>query len=86
MTNAERLASWRKKKGWSQDKVAKEIGAKQGTWAPWESGAKMPGLANALAIEKLTRGAVKAKDWGRKHEPAAASGTDVTASATARSA
>jgi transcriptional regulator with XRE-family HTH domain len=57
------LRAWRTDKGHSQDEAAELIGATQGAWWSWEQGKKRPELEFMLAIEKLTRGRVKVRDW-----------------------
>lgn len=66
LTNPEKLASWRKLQGWSQEEAANRFGVPQGTWAPWETGKKKPDRDNAPALEAFTGGTVKAADWSTK--------------------
>jgi transcriptional regulator with XRE-family HTH domain len=63
-SNAERLRAWRKSKGLSQAEAAALIGAKQGTWGPWESGKKCPSVKRANQLDFITGGAVPVSGWG----------------------
>lgn len=66
MGNAEKLKEWRDGLGLSQAEAARRIDSTQGAWGPWERGGKAPDLHNALAIERLTGGAVPAVGWARR--------------------
>lgn len=57
------LAAWRRERGWSQDYAAELIGVTQAAWAAWETGRKSPELRNALELERLTDGQIKAAAW-----------------------
>lgn len=74
MQQGDRLADWRISKQLSQDAAGKALakhlpqpsnGVLQSTWAAWENGRKSPDLTNAIALEKLTDGRVKAVGWVR---------------------
>jgi transcriptional regulator with XRE-family HTH domain len=58
-----RLQAWRTAKGLSQAGAAKMIGAKQRTWADWESGLSSPEVDFAEAIERLTDRTIRMTDW-----------------------
>lgn len=70
-SNGDRLRDWRLAKGWSQAEAAEKIGAKQGTWAPWEHGRKLPSVEHARELEELTDGAVCMRDWVKVARPKA---------------
>jgi hypothetical protein len=74
MRQGDTLAAWRADEGLSQEAAGRALarflphpsdGVTQGTWAAWESERKMPDLANAIAIEVLTKGKVAATGWVR---------------------
>lgn len=58
-----RLRKWREDAGLSQMAAAKLIGASQGGWAAWESGAKAPDLHFAFELERLTEESIRASEW-----------------------
>lgn len=66
---AEMLRAWRLEKGLSQKKAASLLDLPepkrpgQVSWSCWERGEKPPCLASAVAIQKLTRGRIKAAHW-----------------------
>jgi transcriptional regulator with XRE-family HTH domain len=62
-SNGQRLREWRESRGLSQAQAADMIGAKQGTWAPWESGKKCPSVRRANQLVTLTDGAVPVSGW-----------------------
>lgn len=74
MTTNARLVAWRKKRGWSQATAAARLRVAQGTWAAWETGAKSPDRDNAIRLERLTGGTIRALAWGTRC--AAKTGTD----------
>jgi transcriptional regulator with XRE-family HTH domain len=63
MTQGELLAGWRRRQGWSQAVASHRLGVAQAAWAAWETGRKDPDLGNALALEFLTHGQVRAAGW-----------------------
>lgn len=67
-SNGERLREWREAQGLSQAQAAARIGAKQGTWAPWESGKKCPSVGRANQLAELTAGAVPVSGWSPASE------------------
>lgn len=69
-SNGERLREWREALGLSQAAAAAKIGAKQGTWAPWESGKKCPSVKRANQLAELTAGAVPVSGWSPASEMA----------------
>lgn len=66
ITNGEALFLWREKQGYSQTEAAEKLSppVQQGTWAAWEAG-RAPDLHNALQLDTLTAGEVKAANWPR---------------------
>lgn len=66
LTTAARLTAWRLRNGLTQVVASDQLGVSQGTWGAWESGAKSPDLGNALSLEILTKGEVKASDWPKR--------------------
>lgn len=66
-TNGDLLTEWRLKKELSQEEAGLLLEPKveQGTWAGWEAN-RPPELHNALQLDKLTRGQVKAENWPRR--------------------
>ena len=65
-----KLREWRQKQKWSYATMAVKLGELlEDTPSPtsiqsWENGSE-PRVSAALAIEKLTNGAIKAKSWGK---------------------
>lgn len=59
------LKRWRDARGLSQHDAAQQLDppATQGAWASWENGRKPPSLRNALGIETLTGGVIRANAW-----------------------
>jgi transcriptional regulator with XRE-family HTH domain len=62
------LANWRKAAGLNQDEVVAalaELGARvaRPTYSFWEKD-RRPGYEHAVAIEALSKGAVKVESWG----------------------
>lgn len=62
-----RLRAWRErqKPALSQERAAELVGAPQRTWADWELGGKTPEIDYAEAIERLTGGKIRMRDWAR---------------------
>lgn len=56
------LKEWMQQEGLTQEAAAKRLGATQQNVSNWLRGKNEPSLRTALAIEKKTRGAVKAAD------------------------
>ncbi|MCD8372047.1 MAG: helix-turn-helix domain-containing protein [Clostridia bacterium] len=50
---AENLKSEREKRGWSQEKVAEQIGVTRALYGYYELGLKVPTLVTTLALAKL---------------------------------
>jgi transcriptional regulator with XRE-family HTH domain len=65
MTNGARLREWRESMGLSQEEAARRIGAKQRTWAGWETFGTTPEVDYCEAIEALTKGIITMRDWAR---------------------
>ncbi len=63
MHPGKRLHDWRAKDGRTQGACAIAVGCSQAVFSEWESERKTPGIRFAFAIEKLTKGAIKARDW-----------------------
>lgn len=61
MRGSKKLKAWRGDR--SQAELARRIGTEQGTWSAWERNKKRPGVRYAVALEKLTKGKVRADDW-----------------------
>lgn len=59
-----RLREWRVGAELTITAAAAQAGVKHPTWIDWESGARKPSLAKALAIESMTKGAVTVEAWG----------------------
>lgn len=81
MTNSEALAAWRTRHQLSQQAAGDDLGrylvpitggVTQATWGAWELGKKTPDLANAFAIEKMTRGEIRADGWPQNRRKARA--------------
>jgi transcriptional regulator with XRE-family HTH domain len=72
VSNGEALRMWRLKKELSQEEAADQMDPPvlQGTWANWEAD-RQPDLHNALQLETLTRGQVKAANWPRRRSTTA---------------
>jgi transcriptional regulator with XRE-family HTH domain len=62
-TRENRLARWIDASGKTRDEVAKEIGVNRTYLDMLCRGARRPGLRLAIAIEKVTRGAIPATEW-----------------------
>ncbi len=74
----EALKAWREAQGLDQEQAASRMvpAVKQATWSTWERQRKPPSLANALEIERLTGGVIRAAEWvamektaSKKREP-----------------
>lgn len=65
------LRAWRKKRDLSQNDAAQKLSppVTQSAWAAWENGTKPPSLQNALSLQRLTRGKIKAQEWVPKPAP-----------------
>lgn len=50
---AERFKALRREKGYSQEKIARELGTKRGTIAAWEAGHRIPELSKAYQAAEL---------------------------------
>lgn len=66
------LRDWRKSKGYTQLTLARELGVHQTTIASWETGGKVPRLAQLNRLRKLSEGLVTAEDFYPDQERAAA--------------
>lgn len=63
MENTERLKAWRESRSLTQKEAALLVGVSQPNFSEWEAGIIKPGLRFALALEKMTKGAVPAAGW-----------------------
>lgn len=52
-TTAERLRAWRRERGLSIKRAAKEIGVDEGTWSKWEAGSLPASQAHRDTIQQL---------------------------------
>lgn len=59
----DQVVAWLNKKGESQDWLAKELGVARSVLWRWLSGKRQPRINHIDAIEKLTKGVVKASAW-----------------------
>lgn len=68
MTNGQRLLAWRTEHQLSQAAAAALLKppSTQAAWSDWEADKKEPTLDSAFALEELTKGSVKAKQWATK--------------------
>lgn len=57
------LAAWLEKEHLTQRAFAQLLGVTHPIVSMWLSGVRRPGLDSALAIERVTRGAVPAESW-----------------------
>lgn len=73
------LKAWRDARHLSQDAAAQLLDppVTQGAWAAWENGKKPPSLGNALGIERLTGGVIRAAEWVPDRKRPDESGPDV---------
>lgn len=62
MTPDEKLLEWRQNNGLSQEAAGKKAGLTKAAWQSYESGT-IPKTPAAVAIERVTDGAVKVSDW-----------------------
>ncbi len=60
---AERFRTWRLNKGIPQRIVGERLEVATNSVTMFETGARVPGLARAVQIEKLTDGFVRAEHW-----------------------
>lgn len=67
MTPAEKLVKWRHEHALSQKQAAEMAGLSQPAWQAYENGG-LPKTPAAVAIEKITKGAVKVFDWAESEE------------------
>lgn len=63
MSPGKKLLKWRTKDGRTQAACGEAVGASQATWSEWEQEKKLPGIGFAFAIEDLTGGYIKAREW-----------------------
>lgn len=63
MTNAQRLSEWFMAEGRRRDWFAAKLNVNKSTVTRWTTGDTQPSLSHAIAVEKLTGGAVRAEDW-----------------------
>jgi DNA-binding XRE family transcriptional regulator len=63
MVAPDKLRDWRASKDLSQSEAAHLVGVSQTTWSSWERGSKRPELEAVLALERVTRRAVRLRDW-----------------------
>ena len=73
MTPGQKLAKWRSTRKLSQQAAGKQLvpPVTQAAWSEWEADKAEPTLESAFAIETLTKGSVKARDWAKKPSVAA---------------
>ncbi len=82
MTVSERLVAWRSSVGISQREAARRAGVAQPTWSDLEGGrAKRVSVDTALAVEKITEGAIRVTEWGGAVGSADESGSHATSEA-----
>lgn len=70
MDVCDRLVSWRREQGLSQEAAAERVGASYGAWISWERGRRRPGTYFVLRLAELT--GIPAEAWAsprRKPEP-----------------
>ncbi len=67
MTPGEKLVRWRRENGMTQRAAAKLAGLSHATWHAYESGG-LPRTPAAVAIERVTNGAVAVGDWVESEE------------------
>jgi len=65
-----KLTKYRKASDLTMLQVANALGVTESAVSLWESGRRIPRLAQILAIEKYTDGEVTAYDWQPQHEGA----------------
>ena len=53
MTFGEKLYRLRKEKGWTQERLAEQIGVSRQALSKWESGSAVPDAVNILRLSKL---------------------------------
>ena len=63
MIAPEKLRGWRASQEISQSAAAELVGVSQTTWSAWERGTKRPELEAVVALERVTRRAVRLIDW-----------------------
>ncbi|WP_437679960.1 helix-turn-helix transcriptional regulator [Sorangium sp. So ce131] len=59
----ELLYEWRLRAGLTQADAGNRVDVAQSTWSDWEAGRKSPGVAQAVALERLTEGHVPVATW-----------------------
>lgn len=79
----EALSAWRKSAGKSQTECAETLGVRQATWSEWEAGHRSPRIKHALAIAKMSGGAVPIEVWSGVEEAVPANETEEEAPADA---
>jgi transcriptional regulator with XRE-family HTH domain len=57
------LRMWMARQGYSPRQVARRLGVSRPAVQRWLQGVRLPGLRAALALERLTGGAVPARSW-----------------------
>lgn len=72
-SGANKLRQWREQTQLKQRHVAQRLDVDQGYVSAWERGDRRPSLENAVALERLTEGAVCVEDWVDNEPQAAAS-------------
>lgn len=80
MTVSERLVAWRTSTGLSQREAARRAGVAQPTWSDLEAGrAKRVSVDTAMAVERVTDGAIRVTEWEKAAADAEKSGSHAAA-------
>jgi transcriptional regulator with XRE-family HTH domain len=58
-----KLREWRASRSLSQTEAARLLGVTQSSWSAWETGRKRPELEAVVALERVTKRAVRLRDW-----------------------
>lgn len=57
------MREWRRTAGHTQADAAALVGVDQSTWGRWESGVFVPSVLEAIAVEKVSKGAIPVRNW-----------------------
>lgn len=57
------LREWRKSKGWTLERAAREVGTSRQVWRDWEIGRRRPNPKFMKLVRDLTCGKVSADDF-----------------------
>jgi transcriptional regulator with XRE-family HTH domain len=60
ITHEHPLRTWRKSKGWTLEKAARQIGTSRQVWGEWERGLHRPGPNLMPKVRELTDGTITA--------------------------